>query len=153
MCISVHVSVYVKWCLCLYFGVVSSCSLLLSCNPFCPRTFVLVYLLCVPSSLPPLLLFSLFSPSLHFSLSLICRTVSDNSFVTRRETFDFDDDCDSLAWEETEETLLLWEDFCNYNSPVPSAACNGHGDGPDAVSMRLLREYERYFSFNKILFI
>ncbi|XP_036447975.1 intermediate filament family orphan 2 isoform X3 [Colossoma macropomum] len=33
-----------------------------------------------------------------------------------RETFDFDDDCDSLAWEETEETLLLWEDFAN--SPV-----------------------------------
>ncbi|KAI4896665.1 hypothetical protein NFI96_026150 [Prochilodus magdalenae] len=30
-----------------------------------------------------------------------------------RETFDFDDDCDSLAWEETEETLLLWEDFAN----------------------------------------
>uniref|UniRef100_A0A672PJZ4 Intermediate filament family orphan 1 n=1 Tax=Sinocyclocheilus grahami TaxID=75366 RepID=A0A672PJZ4_SINGR len=24
---------------------------------------------------------------------------------------EFDDDCDSLAWEETEETLLLWEDF------------------------------------------
>uniref|UniRef100_A0A673LIG5 Intermediate filament family orphan 2a n=1 Tax=Sinocyclocheilus rhinocerous TaxID=307959 RepID=A0A673LIG5_9TELE len=33
-----------------------------------------------------------------------------------RETFEFDDDCDSLAWEETEETLLLWEDFSNYNS-------------------------------------
>uniref|UniRef100_A0A4W4EY30 IF rod domain-containing protein n=1 Tax=Electrophorus electricus TaxID=8005 RepID=A0A4W4EY30_ELEEL len=33
-----------------------------------------------------------------------------------RETFEFDDDCDSLAWEETEETLLLWEDFAN--SPV-----------------------------------
>lgn len=28
----------------------------------------------------------------------------------RREC-EFDDDCDSLAWEETEETLLLWEDF------------------------------------------
>ncbi|CAL8352999.1 unnamed protein product [Arctogadus glacialis] len=26
----------------------------------------------------------------------------------------FDDDCDSLAWEETEETLLLWEDFPGY---------------------------------------
>ncbi|KAM9839045.1 non-homologous end joining factor IFFO1-like [Aulostomus maculatus] len=24
---------------------------------------------------------------------------------------DFEDDCDSLAWEESEETLLLWEDF------------------------------------------
>ncbi|XP_068431691.1 non-homologous end joining factor IFFO1-like isoform X2 [Clinocottus analis] len=27
---------------------------------------------------------------------------------------EFDDDCDSLAWEETEETLLLWEDFPGY---------------------------------------
>ncbi|XP_051947222.1 intermediate filament family orphan 2 isoform X2 [Xyrauchen texanus] len=33
-----------------------------------------------------------------------------------RETFEFDDDCDSLAWEETGETLLLWEDFSNYSS-------------------------------------
>uniref|UniRef100_A0A3B4AI80 Uncharacterized protein n=1 Tax=Periophthalmus magnuspinnatus TaxID=409849 RepID=A0A3B4AI80_9GOBI len=32
-----------------------------------------------------------------------------------RETFDIDDDCDSLTWEENEETLLLWEDFTNYN--------------------------------------
>uniref|UniRef100_A0A3B4AQV8 IF rod domain-containing protein n=1 Tax=Periophthalmus magnuspinnatus TaxID=409849 RepID=A0A3B4AQV8_9GOBI len=28
---------------------------------------------------------------------------------------DFEDDCDSLAWEETEETLLLWEDFPGYS--------------------------------------
>ncbi|KAK6477352.1 intermediate filament family orphan 1 isoform X2 [Huso huso] len=27
---------------------------------------------------------------------------------------DFEDDCDSLTWEETEETLLLWEDFSGY---------------------------------------
>ncbi|XP_023848595.1 intermediate filament family orphan 2 isoform X4 [Salvelinus sp. IW2-2015] len=32
-----------------------------------------------------------------------------------RETFDIDDDCDSLTWEENDETLLLWEDFTNYN--------------------------------------
>lgn len=31
-------------------------------------------------------------------------------FHFRREC-EFEDDCDSLAWEETEETLLLWEDF------------------------------------------
>jgi len=30
--------------------------------------------------------------------------------LCRREC-EFEDDCDSLAWEETEETLLLWEDF------------------------------------------
>ncbi|XP_010879994.1 intermediate filament family orphan 2 isoform X2 [Esox lucius] len=32
-----------------------------------------------------------------------------------RETFDIDDDCDSLTWEENDDTLLLWEDFTNYN--------------------------------------
>lgn len=47
---------------------------------------------------------------------LVRRDCSANWFVGRRETFEFDDDCDSLAWEETEETLLLWEDFSNYNS-------------------------------------
>ncbi|KAG8142213.1 hypothetical protein E2320_006159, partial [Naja naja] len=36
----------------------------------------------------------------------------------RRETFDFDDDCDSLTWEENEDTLLLWEDFTNCNPTV-----------------------------------
>ncbi|XP_047438021.1 intermediate filament family orphan 2 isoform X2 [Mugil cephalus] len=47
---------------------------------------------------------------------------SDNSFVARRETFEIDDDCDSLTWEENEETLLLWEDFTNYNVPCNVAA-------------------------------
>ncbi|XP_043935509.1 non-homologous end joining factor IFFO1 isoform X2 [Protopterus annectens] len=28
--------------------------------------------------------------------------------------YDFEDDCDSLTWEETEETLLLWDDFSGY---------------------------------------
>lgn len=36
-----------------------------------------------------------------------------DSLVSRRE-YDFEDDCDSLTWEETEETLLLWEDFSGY---------------------------------------
>uniref|UniRef100_W5KQB1 Intermediate filament family orphan 1 n=1 Tax=Astyanax mexicanus TaxID=7994 RepID=W5KQB1_ASTMX len=31
---------------------------------------------------------------------------------------EFEDDCDSLAWEETEETLLLWEDFPGYTLGV-----------------------------------
>ncbi|KAL1021353.1 hypothetical protein UPYG_G00012180 [Umbra pygmaea] len=59
-----------------------------------------------------------------------------------RETFDLDDDCDSLAWEENEETLLLWEDFANYNTPSAAAsgsaggcaAAEGHGDGPGQAS-------------------
>ncbi|KAI4897582.1 hypothetical protein NFI96_028912 [Prochilodus magdalenae] len=54
---------------------------------------------------------------------------SDNSFVARRETFDIDDDCDSLTWEENEDTLLLWEDFTNYN--VPFSFNNNNGNGPD----------------------
>ncbi|KAM4652674.1 intermediate filament family orphan 2 isoform 2-T2 [Discoglossus pictus] len=38
--------------------------------------------------------------------------------------YDFDDDCDSLTWEENEDTLLLWEDFtnCNNNPPVEGQA-------------------------------
>lgn len=42
-----------------------------------------------------------------------------------RETFEIDDDCDSLTWEENEETLLLWEDFTNYNVPctITTTAC------------------------------
>lgn len=57
-----------------------------------------------------------------------------------RETFDIDDDCDSLTWEENEETLLLWEDFTNYNVPcaitmaTSSASCESNGDGPDPDS-------------------
>lgn len=31
------------------------------------------------------------------------------------EIFDFDDDCDSLMWEENEDMLLFWEDFINCN--------------------------------------
>ncbi|XP_037534695.1 intermediate filament family orphan 2 [Nematolebias whitei] len=60
---------------------------------------------------------------------------SDNSFVARRETFEIDDDCDSLTWEENEETLLLWEDFTNYNVPCTittrtcTTACPSDGSG------------------------
>ncbi|XP_063173706.1 intermediate filament family orphan 2 [Candoia aspera] len=39
-------------------------------------------------------------------------------FNQLRETFDFDDDCDSLTWEESGDTLLLWEDFTNCNPTV-----------------------------------
>ncbi|XP_029103691.1 intermediate filament family orphan 2 isoform X2 [Scleropages formosus] len=67
-----------------------------------------------------------------------------------RETFDIDDDCDSLTWEENDETLLLWEDFTNYN--MPSAICTGdcHGEGVEAASHdgslgRLIDETESLF--------
>ncbi|XP_070815095.1 intermediate filament family orphan 2 isoform X1 [Chaetodon trifascialis] len=67
---------------------------------------------------------------------------SDNSFVARRETFEIDDDCDSLTWEENEETLLLWEDFTNYNVPCTIAATTctnvspseGNGEAADPDS-------------------
>ena len=86
------------------------------------------------------------SPSLFFfwfSDLVLHRHCSDNSFVARRETFEIDDDdCDSLTWEENEETLLLWEDFTNYNVPFAIAApictttgpCNGNGEAADPVS-------------------
>lgn len=59
-----------------------------------------------------------------------------------RETFVIDDDCDSLTWEENEETLLLWEDFTNYNVPctITNATCGApcpsdqNGDAPDPES-------------------
>lgn len=40
---------------------------------------------------------------------------------SRREC-EFEDDCDSLAWEETEETLLLWEDFPGYSLGLDNQA-------------------------------
>ncbi|XP_028303207.1 intermediate filament family orphan 2 isoform X2 [Gouania willdenowi] len=59
-----------------------------------------------------------------------------------RETFEIDDDCDSLTWEENEETLLLWEDFANYNVPCAAiatntactAACEGNAEAADPDS-------------------
>lgn len=81
-----------------------------------------------------LLLHSSFLLSSFFLLPLPRRHCSDNSSVARRETFEIDDDCDSLTWEENEETLLLWEDFANYNIPctIALAACSnvGPADGP-----------------------
>ncbi|KAI5608078.1 intermediate filament family orphan 2-like isoform X2, partial [Silurus asotus] len=51
-----------------------------------------------------------------------------------RETFEFDDDCDSLAWEETEETLLLWEDFTNNQiiTTTPAGAASAHSGAAGA---------------------
>ena len=78
--------------------------------------------------LPPLL-----CPALLRPLSLISSSGLDNCSVARRETFDFEDDCDSLAWEN-EDTLLLWEDFANYNLPSASAsAAEGQGEGAEQV--------------------
>uniref|UniRef100_A0A3B1KGK0 Intermediate filament family orphan 2 n=1 Tax=Astyanax mexicanus TaxID=7994 RepID=A0A3B1KGK0_ASTMX len=63
--------------------------------------------------------------------------------LNQRETFDFDDDCDSLAWEETEETLLLWEDFAN--SPVINTSAAGASAGADGSLRSLINETESIF--------
>lgn len=54
--------------------------------------------------------------------------------VCRRE-YDFEDDCDSLTWEETEETLLLWEDFSGY----AMAAAEAQGEVTSPPGRRPLR--------------
>ncbi|XP_057553949.1 intermediate filament family orphan 2 isoform X2 [Hippopotamus amphibius kiboko] len=60
-------------------------------------------------------------------------------FNQLRETFDFDDDCDSLTWEENEDTLLLWEDFTNCN---PSIDLQGE---QDENLGNLIHETESFF--------
>lgn len=45
---------------------------------------------------------------------LMALPATDMWFFFPRREYDFEDDCDSLTWEETEETLLLWEDFSGY---------------------------------------
>uniref|UniRef100_A0A4W4FW90 IF rod domain-containing protein n=1 Tax=Electrophorus electricus TaxID=8005 RepID=A0A4W4FW90_ELEEL len=68
-----------------------------------------------------------------------------------RETFDIDDDCDSLMWEENEETLLLWEDFTNYNVPFAVSAtgstpdCGGASQEADGSLGSLIDETESLF--------
>lgn len=52
----------------------------------------------------------------------------------RRETFDFDDDCDSLTWEENEDTLLLWEDFTNCNPSLDLQGEVSRQAGPGGAS-------------------
>ncbi|XP_031423623.1 intermediate filament family orphan 2-like isoform X2 [Clupea harengus] len=82
---------------------------------------------------------------------------SDTSLVARKETFDIDDDCDSLTWEENDETLLLWEDLANYNAPYAlnnnnnnTGAVECHGDSAEPVSQEgslgsLIDETENLF--------
>uniref|UniRef100_A0A3B4AH12 IF rod domain-containing protein n=1 Tax=Periophthalmus magnuspinnatus TaxID=409849 RepID=A0A3B4AH12_9GOBI len=69
-----------------------------------------------------------------------------------RETFDIDDDCDSLTWEENEETLLLWEDFTNYNVPhaitmttCPASSETNGDDSQDGSLGSLIDETESLF--------
>uniref|UniRef100_A0A3B3V9S1 Intermediate filament family orphan 1 n=1 Tax=Poecilia latipinna TaxID=48699 RepID=A0A3B3V9S1_9TELE len=47
----------------------------------------------------------------HFGSSANQINEEMQRMLTQLRECEFEDDCDSLAWEETEETLLLWEDF------------------------------------------
>ncbi|XP_037836445.1 intermediate filament family orphan 1 [Kryptolebias marmoratus] len=48
--------------------------------------------------------------------------------LTQLRECEFEDDCDSLAWEETEETLLLWEDFPGCTLPPDPSHPPGEED-------------------------
>ncbi|XP_074857437.1 non-homologous end joining factor IFFO1 isoform X2 [Carettochelys insculpta] len=54
--------------------------------------------------------------------------------------YDFEDDCDSLTWEETEETLLLWEDFSGY----AIAAAEAQGEQDDCLE-KVIKDTESLF--------
>ncbi|KAM8923833.1 non-homologous end joining factor IFFO1 [Pelodytes ibericus] len=55
--------------------------------------------------------------------------------------YDFEDDCDSLAWEETEETLLLWEDFSGY----AMTAGDTQGETQDDSLEEVIKDTESLF--------
>ncbi|XP_064415463.1 non-homologous end joining factor IFFO1 isoform X2 [Latimeria chalumnae] len=54
---------------------------------------------------------------------------------------DFEDDCDSLTWEETEETLLLWEDFSGY----AMAAVEVQGEQQEESLEKVIKDTESMF--------
>ncbi|XP_056154035.1 non-homologous end joining factor IFFO1-like [Lampris incognitus] len=53
---------------------------------------------------------------------------------------EFEDDCDSLAWEETEETLLLWEDFPGYTLGVDT-----QGEQQEESIEKVIKDTESLF--------
>nr|XP_033781457.1 intermediate filament family orphan 1 isoform X2 [Geotrypetes seraphini] len=55
--------------------------------------------------------------------------------------YDFEDDCDSLTWEETEETLLLWEDFSGY----AMVAVENQGEQQDDSLEKVIKDTESLF--------
>ncbi|XP_026784191.3 non-homologous end joining factor IFFO1 isoform X1 [Pangasianodon hypophthalmus] len=52
---------------------------------------------------------------------------------------EFEDDCDSLAWEETEETLLLWGDF-----PACTLAMDTNGEQDESIE-KVIKDTESMF--------
>ncbi|XP_010895166.1 intermediate filament family orphan 1 isoform X2 [Esox lucius] len=55
---------------------------------------------------------------------------------------EFEDDCDSLAWEETEETLLLWEDFPGYT--LGAAETQGEQQQEESIE-KVIKDTESLF--------
>lgn len=53
---------------------------------------------------------------------------------------EFEDDCDSLAWEETEETLLLWEDSSGYTFSVEN-----QGEQEESIE-KVIKDTESLFN-------
>ncbi|KAL0962396.1 hypothetical protein UPYG_G00339510 [Umbra pygmaea] len=56
---------------------------------------------------------------------------------------EFEDDCDSLAWEETEETLLLWEDFPGY--PLGAAETQAEQPPQEESIEKVIKDTESLF--------
>lgn len=69
-----------------------------------------------------------------------CTVLTCCPLAPRRE-YDFEDDCDSLTWEETEETLLLWEDFSGY----AIAAAEVQGEQQDDSLEKVIKDTESLF--------
>uniref|UniRef100_A0A8C5W6Z2 Intermediate filament family orphan 2 n=1 Tax=Leptobrachium leishanense TaxID=445787 RepID=A0A8C5W6Z2_9ANUR len=65
-------------------------------------------------------------------------------FNQLRETYDFEDDCDSLTWEENEDTLLLWEDFANCNPPAEVPTTGGEVALQEETLGNLIQETETF---------
>ncbi|XP_061060314.1 non-homologous end joining factor IFFO1 isoform X6 [Eubalaena glacialis] len=61
--------------------------------------------------------------------------------LSQLREYDFEDDCDSLTWEETEETLLLWEDFSGY----ALAAAEAPGEQPEDSLEKVIKDTESLF--------
>ncbi|XP_069861102.1 non-homologous end joining factor IFFO1 isoform X1 [Dipodomys merriami] len=61
--------------------------------------------------------------------------------LSQLRELDADDDCDSLSWEETEETLLLWDDFSGY----AMAAAEAQGEPQEDSLEKVITDTESLF--------
>ncbi|XP_045151935.1 non-homologous end joining factor IFFO1 [Echinops telfairi] len=71
----------------------------------------------------------------------LCINEEMQRMLNQLRDYDFEDDCDSLTWEETEETLLLWEDFSGY----AMAAAEAQGEQPEDSLEKVIKDTESLF--------